>query len=105
KTDVNVFVYTLEDGSRATVSVGHPVPQNGPDLPAAPDTVEKLGLTAEQLTLLQLWGDGFSDAQLANLFGADLGSLRGHFTQVLQTLNVKSRTEACVVALKAGVVV
>jgi PAS domain S-box-containing protein len=67
----------------------------------APEPKPRLDLTQPDLSLLQLMVEGFDEDQLAILLGITNDVVRESVCRVLVNLNVRSRTEACVMALKA----
>jgi PAS domain S-box-containing protein len=62
-------------------------------------------LTTRDLSLLQLMVEGFSDDQLAVLLGIGAETVRETVHWLLLKLNASSRTEACILALKAHLVI
>jgi PAS domain S-box-containing protein len=68
-------------------------------------TPEHADLAIRDLSLLQLMMEGFSDDQLAVLLGIGVETVRETVHRLLLKLNASSRTEACILALKAQLVV
>ena len=75
-------------------------------LPATqPEPGLRQDLSKLDLSLLQLMVEGFSDDELAVLLGISNETVRESVGRVLLKLNVRSKTEACVTAMKAHFVI
>jgi len=102
--DVNVFRQTLADGTRVFVSLGHPLPGLGFMVPEPLQTGADYDLSDEQVRLLQLLAEGFSDAQVARLLGEAEDTIDRLVHELLEKMNASSRTEAAVLAIKKQVI-
>ena len=105
KADVNAFMHTLSDGSRVDVALVHPIPLQAPDLVLAAAPKIDFGLAAEQMRLLQLLSEGFSNLEMADLLHVAPLTMSQQVDELLRKLGVSSQTEAAIKALKTGAVV
>jgi len=98
----NALARTGRDGRVVCLEFLYPVGQRltGPE----PEPELRLDLTTRDLSLLQLMVEGFTDDQMAVLLGITDETVRESVRGVLLKLHVPSRTEACIMALKAHLV-
>ena len=68
--------------------------------PDAPGTDEKLvaGLSKRQLEILHLLGEGKTNAEIAAAVFRSPHTIKLHVSAILKQLNVKSRTQAALIA-------
>ena len=69
-------------------------------LPTRAMSQDKRPLSAEQLRLLALAAQGFTNAEIAAQTGMNLSTIGARFASAYRSLNVKSRGQAIAVALK-----
>ena len=74
------------------------VPRPRAERPAAPHTE----LTARELEVLRLLGEGRDLRAIAELLGVSLHTCRGHVKNVLVKLGAHSQLEAVVIASRSG---
>jgi len=98
--DVNTFRQTLTDGRTVFVSLVHPLAAARRKLPEVLRGSAEYGLTGEDMRLLQLLADGFSDEQVTRLSGDRQDEIDQQVRVLLQKMHASSRTEAVVLALK-----
>ena len=97
-------VVSTKAANQTYVSLLHPVA--GPTSSGEtrqPD--ESYGLTAAELCLVQLMAEGFSDKEIAAVVETSVWTVNKRTSSVLRKLETASRTEACIRALKAGLIV
>lgn len=70
--------------------------------PASPSGPRLSTLTERQLDVLRLMGQGMSNRQIAEGLHLTEGTVKIHVTAVLRALDASNRTEAVLVAQKAG---
>jgi PAS domain S-box-containing protein len=99
----NALAVDAPDGSVLCAEFLYPVSQHA-STSGTPTPELGADLTTRDLSLLQLLVEGFSDDQLAALLGTRAETAREPVHRLLLTLNASSRTEACVRALKAHLV-
>lgn len=80
-----------------------------PVLPDATDasgvtSLEELGLTPRQAEVLSLLAQGKSNEAISKQLGISVGVVKLHLNAIFKTLNVQSRTEALLIAVRYGVV-
>jgi PAS domain S-box-containing protein len=103
QADVNIFGHILGEDTRVFVSLIHPLPQGGAALPQ-PETNVDIGLTDAERRLLLLLAEGFSDVQVARVLGDPEDVIGEQVRLLLEKMNVSSRTQAAVLAIKKRVV-
>ena len=86
------------------VALVHPVRLQAPDVLAAAPKID-FGLAAEQMRLLQLLSEGFSNLEMADLLHVASLTMSQQVDELLRKLGVSSQTEAAIKALKTGAVV
>ena len=101
---VNAFEQTLSDGRTVLVSLVHPLHQLRDQLSGVLRGNSEYGFTSDQMRLLHLLADGFSDGPIASLLGHTEGDVAEQVQEIVVTMKVASRTEAVVLALKKHVV-
>ena len=74
------------------------------DTRTRPAILPDVTLGAEDTCTAQLCVDGYSDEELAVLFGVPLETVRDLVARFIQRIGANSRTEACIRALKSGLV-
>ena len=101
--DVNAFAQSLADDSTVIVSLVHPMHRGPGQAPVVFHSNSDYGFTNDQVRLLQLMADGFSDESITVLLSRTEGEVARQVQEVLAKMNASSRTEAAVVAIKKGV--
>jgi PAS domain S-box-containing protein len=104
KVAVNAFVASLPDGGVEYVGLSHPARPDDPDLERLPCTGFQYGLTARDIRLLQLVAEGFANKEVASILGIHTVAVDNGLRAIFQKMNASSRTEACVLALKAHII-
>ncbi|MGH8631624.1 MAG: LuxR C-terminal-related transcriptional regulator [Burkholderiales bacterium] len=67
-------------------------------------SLEDLGLTPRQAEVLSLLAQGKSNEAIAKQLGISVGVVKLHINAIFKALNVQSRTEAVLIAVRYGVV-
>jgi PAS domain S-box-containing protein len=100
---VNAFGATLTNGLVAYTAFPHPV---APDfvLLFRPPAQRIYDLSAADIRLIQLLAEGFTDLDLSNILGLSEWAVTREIAIVLQKMRVSSRTEACIRAIKANLI-
>ncbi|HJX03141.1 MAG TPA: response regulator transcription factor [Dehalococcoidia bacterium] len=73
-----------------------------PVRPVALQAGEKLSI--REMEILKLTAHGKSNQDIANTLNLNLRTVKGYLTEVFSKLNVSSRTEAVITALRAGII-
>jgi PAS domain S-box-containing protein len=92
------FAHTDDDGSVVYGCVFSPVREEERCSATAPD----YGLTPAELCLARLMLEGFSEEEIASLRGAGLQEVKGEVASLIVKMRANSRTQACVLGIKAG---
>jgi PAS domain S-box-containing protein len=97
------FVHTDPDGADLYVDLVYPLERGaaGKDAAATPGGN---ALTPRDVCLLQLMVEAFSDEELAVLLGVSVSTVRTAVGEIIGKMKASSRTEACVQAIKRGLV-
>jgi DNA-binding NarL/FixJ family response regulator len=66
--------------------------------------ISSLGLSHPDLRLLSLLAEGFADKEIAELLGKSVWTVNRSVHDLMRKMDVSSRTEACVVALKRALI-
>jgi two-component system response regulator DegU len=61
-------------------------------------------LSVREMEILKLTAQGRSNQDIANTLNLNLRTVKGYLTEVFSKLNVSSRTEAVITALRAGII-
>ena len=101
--DVNTFGHTLTNSTSVFVALVHPVSAVRWRMPEVLPTNSTYGLTGEQMRLLQLLADGFSDPQIADFLSETRDGVSGQVRALLEKMKAPSRTQAVVLALKSRI--
>jgi PAS domain S-box-containing protein len=101
--DVNTFRQTLRDGTSLFVALVHPLGAVRRKPPEVLAGNSELGLTGEEMRLLQLLAEGFSDERVVRLLGDREYAIDQQVRVLLQKMHASSRTEAVVLALRKHV--
>jgi len=104
KADVNVFRQALEDETALYVAFVHPFPRIGPKLAPVFATNSALGLGPEEVRLLHLLAESFSDDQIATLLNETALAVCEQVAEMLRKMDASSRTQAVIKAIKTRVV-
>ena len=75
-----------------------------PDDDAAPDELERLGLTPREAEVLRLVADGLSNSQIAEQLFISRKTASVHVSNILAKLGVSTRVEAAALAHRRGLV-
>jgi two-component system, NarL family, nitrate/nitrite response regulator NarL len=75
---------------------------NPPQKDASPESLEKLGLTPRQSEVLSLMAQGKNNRAIGQQLGITEGVVKLHANAIFKALEVQSRAEAMLVALRAG---
>lgn len=67
-----------------------------------PDALAGLGLTAREIEVLRLLGDGLSNREIGDVLFISAKTASVHVTHILQKLNVSTRVQAAVAASRLG---
>ncbi|HXG53500.1 MAG TPA: response regulator transcription factor [candidate division Zixibacteria bacterium] len=65
---------------------------------------EKHGLSEVEIRVLRLVGEGLNNDEISRLTGLSRETIKGHLKALFRKLQVKNRTEAAVLAVRAGIV-
>jgi DNA-binding NarL/FixJ family response regulator len=68
------------------------------------ESLQELGLTPRQAEVLSLLAQGKSNEAIAKHLGISVGVVKLHINAIFKALNVQSRTEAVLIAVRYGVV-
>ena len=94
--------------SAAAPSGGVRPPGPGPVPPPRPGTTRKAagaeGLSAREVEVLQLVGDGRSNKEIGEVLGLSALTVKSHLARIARKLGTGDRAEMVVVAMRAGVV-
>ena len=101
--DVNAFTHTLSDQTTVLVALVHPLVSLRADVPKVIRASSAYGFSREEMRLLQLIADGFSDEPIAVLLEQTQEQVAQLVKEVLTKMKASSRTEAAVLAIKNGV--
>jgi len=71
---------------------------------SAAQSLQDLGLTPRQAEVLSLLAQGKSNEAIARQFGISVGVVKLHINAIFKALNVQSRTEAVLIAVRYGAV-
>ncbi len=74
----------------------------GPGATERPSASAEAGLTARELEVLRLLSQGLSDREIAELLSISPRTVSGHVTNLLNKLDVDSRTAAATLAVRQG---
>jgi DNA-binding NarL/FixJ family response regulator len=102
---IHGFVHAEPDGNLAYAGLVYPLRKDVPT--ASPVTLDgsRYDLDQRDHSLLQLLVEGFSDEEIAVLIGGiSIETVRRRVQAVRLKLNVSSRTEACIRAIKAHLI-
>jgi PAS domain S-box-containing protein len=103
-TALNAFVATTTSGGRAYTSMLRQAGTGQRVLAANYPAGNALNLTVADCRLLQLLAEGFTDKDIAAIIGLSDWAIAREVTILLQKMRVRSRTAACVTALKARLI-
>ncbi len=71
---------------------------------AKPDADEEDGLSSRQIEILKLWGDGFSNQQIADKLFISVRTVETHKNHIMQKLNLKSTVDLVKYAIKCNII-
>ena len=103
---LNAFMATTQSGAGAYIALLRRAPEPPRQLLAQPHHTEPGydPLTLLQRRLLQLLAEGFSDRDLASILGLTEWAVTQELMLLMQKLRVRSRTAACIAAMKAHLI-
>jgi DNA-binding CsgD family transcriptional regulator len=104
RTSVNAFSSRLPSDGAEFFALLHPTTPEGPALARLPDQTT-YQLTPRDVSLLQLIADGFADKEIANVLGTSVWTINKDVSEMLGKLGASSRTAACVMAFREGIIV
>lgn len=67
-------------------------------------TMENIPLTPRELEVLQLLGEGALNSEIAHVLTVSEATVKKHISSILQTLNLRDRTQAAIFAIKHHIV-
>ena len=71
--------------------------------PIRPLSSKSIGhLTLREIQILKLVAKGITNAQIAEVLNLSIGTIKRHFADLFNKLNVSSRTEAIIFGLRNG---
>ena len=65
-------------------------------------TADAANLTAREINVLRLMGNGDSNKMIAESLGISLDTVKRHISNIIAKLNARSRTHAAIIAAQAG---
>jgi len=98
------FIHCEWDGTALYASFAYLLGPRDTQTRLGPVDLPGVTLAAEDLCTAQLCADGYSDEELALLFGVPLDIVRDLVARFIQRIGANSRTEACIRALKSRLV-
>jgi PAS domain S-box-containing protein len=104
KVAVNAFLDDLP-GRCTYICLYRPIPSDPSEAGrVVPDLALDFPFTSHEFAALQLLAEGFDDSQIADVIGIPRAAAPHTINAILRKLNARSRTEACILALKQGLV-
>jgi PAS domain S-box-containing protein len=100
---LNCAVCPSNDGRLAYLAFLHPAPTDFVE-PARLQSKLQPGLAGSDFRTLVLMAEGLTDKEIAILTGMSVWTVNQQVHRILSALEVHSRTAACVVAVKAGLI-
>jgi PAS domain S-box-containing protein len=104
QTRINAFVGSTVSGDQTYVAFLHrsAAAENGTDV-LLRETFP-FGLDHPDFRLLSLMAEGFADKEIAELLGKSVWTVNRNVHDLMRKMDVSSRTEACVIALKRALI-
>ena len=62
------------------------------------------GLSAREISIIQLAAKGFSSPEVAEMLGISVNSVKTHFRHIFEKMDVSDRTEAVTLAISRGII-
>jgi PAS domain S-box-containing protein len=105
KVAVNVFGSRRRGHGVDYVCLSRPLPADALEIGRVVAPPEPhYALDSRDFSALQLMAEGFSDREIASVLGLRLPSLNRAIGSIFQKMNVTSRTQACIRALKGRLI-
>jgi PAS domain S-box-containing protein len=101
---LNAFASALRGRAATYTALVHPVGSHVQPNAHAPGRGQRYDLTANEIRIVQLLAEGFSDRDLSAITGVSDWAIAHEIALVLQKMRVTSRTEACVRAMRSGLI-
>ena len=98
------FLHCEWDGTALYASLAYLLRSRGPSARDGPAYFADSSLTAEDICTAQLCLDGYSDEEITVLLGVPQDAVRDLVARFVDRIGARSRTEACIRALKLGLV-
>ncbi|MBO7497455.1 MAG: response regulator transcription factor, partial [Salinivirgaceae bacterium] len=73
------------------------------NIPVGDDNDEE-ALSARQIEILKLWGDGFSNQEIADKLFISVRTVETHKNHIMQKLNLKSTVDLVKYAIKSNII-
>jgi DNA-binding CsgD family transcriptional regulator len=102
RVTVNAFKSLVASSDAEYIAFLHGISGEGPAICRNPDTGTQYGLSVEEVALLELLSEGFSDREVAAIVGSPVAVVDLDVRRLLRKLDVASRSEAAVMALREG---
>jgi PAS domain S-box-containing protein len=101
---VNAFAGSFDGSTPAYTDLAHPVPPGSVPVPRAAWPLRGYDLGAQDIRLIQLLAEGFSDREVSSILSRSEWAVTREVSIVLQKMRANSRTEACMRAIKARLI-
>ena len=101
---VNAFLDTCPDDAAKYVALLHPLSQDSRPPAVVSEPGSLYGLTSHEICLLQLMSEGFANKEIAGILGINVFTADNGVRRILQKMKASSRTQVCIMALKAHIV-
>jgi PAS domain S-box-containing protein len=104
RVGLNAFASTLRGHTATYTALVHPLGGDIQHAAASHGRPRRYDLTANEIRIVQLLAEGFSDRDLSAITGISEWAIAREIALVLQKMGVRSRTEACVRAMRSGLI-
>jgi PAS domain S-box-containing protein len=102
RVTVNAFKSLVPSDTAEYIAFLHGASIEGPAICRLPDVEARSALSADEFALLEMLSEGFVEKEIAAITGAPVSRIDRELQKLLEKLNASSRTEACVRALREG---